>query len=166
MMLTPRQLYTYALCSCAFCYLSSAICFLSSTTVESALQIRLFMQNKANFQKSQMNVSCCLTMNYEQRTMNYEIKNKADTNPIQSQYKANTNPIQSQNKPNTKPKQTQFKPKQSQFKPNTKPIRTQYKANTNPIQTQTNPILVRHLCGGTEAKKYSYERNFLFDKYT
>jgi len=104
MMLTPRQLYTYALCSCAFCYLSSAICFLSSTTVESALQIRLFMQNKANFQKSQMNVSCCLTMNYEQRTMNYEIKNKANTNPIQSQYK-----------PNTKPIRTQFKPKQTQF---------------------------------------------------
>ena len=75
-----------------------------STTVECALQIHLFMQNKANFQKSQMNVSCCLTMNYEQRTMNYEIKNKANSNPIQTQFKPNTNPIQ-----------TQFKPKQSQF---------------------------------------------------
>jgi len=152
MMLTPRQLYTYALCSCAFCYLSSAICFLSSTTVESALQIRLFMQNKANFQKSQMNVSCCLTMNYEQRTMNYEIKNKADTNPIQSQYKANTNPIQSQNKPNTKPKQTQFKPKQSQFKPNTKPIRTQFK----PKQTQFLSAIC--VAGQTQSRTYPGRR--------
>jgi hypothetical protein len=40
------------------------------------------MQNKPNFQKSQMNVTSCLTMNYEQRTMNYEIKNKANSKPI------------------------------------------------------------------------------------
>jgi hypothetical protein len=40
----------------------------------------LFMQNKANFRKSQMNVSDCFTMNYEQSTMNYEIKNKPNTN--------------------------------------------------------------------------------------
>jgi len=64
----------------------------------------LFMQNKANFQKSQMNVSTVITMNYEQRTMNDEIKNKANSKPIQTQFK-----------PNTKPIQTQFKPKQSQF---------------------------------------------------
>ncbi len=32
-------------------------------------------------------------MNYEQRTMNYAIKNKPKTNPIQSQ----TNPISEQN---------------------------------------------------------------------
>jgi|GEM_PF-5831300 len=85
--------------------------FGTSTTVESALQIRLFMQNKPNFRKSQMNVNTVITMNYEQRTMNYEIKNKPNSKPIQSQ-----------------------------FKPNTKPIQTQYKANTNPIQTQSNPI--------------------------
>jgi len=70
-----------------------------STTVENSLQIASFLTNKANFQKSQMNVNTVITMNYEQRTMNYEIKNKAKTNPIQTQYKANSNPKQSQTKP-------------------------------------------------------------------
>ncbi len=32
----------------------------------SALQIKLFMQNKANFQKSQMNVNKVLTKDYDQ----------------------------------------------------------------------------------------------------
>jgi len=50
-----------------------------------------------------MNVTSCLTMNYEQRTMNYEIKNKPNSNPIQSQFKPNSKPIQSQNKPNSNP---------------------------------------------------------------
>jgi hypothetical protein len=62
------------------------------------------MQNKANYQKSRMSVSSVITMNYEQRTMNYEVKNKANSKPIQSQFKANTNP-----------KQTQYKAKQTQF---------------------------------------------------
>jgi len=44
---------------------------------------------KANFQNAQMNVSFCFTMNYEQITMNNAGKNKAKTNPIQTQ----TNPI-------------------------------------------------------------------------
>jgi len=57
------------------------------------------MQNKANFPDTQMNASLFITMNYEHRTMNYEIKNKANSNPKQTQYKANTNPIQSQTKP-------------------------------------------------------------------
>ncbi|MHC4694451.1 MAG: hypothetical protein ACYS67_17050 [Planctomycetota bacterium] len=70
------------------------------TDVMSALQIKLFMQNKPNFLGDQMNVSSFITMNYEQRTMNCEIK----TNPIQTQFKPNSNPIQSQ----FKPKQTQF----------------------------------------------------------
>jgi len=74
-----------------------------STLVESALQIHPFLTNKANFRKSQMNVSTVITMNYEQRTMNDELKNKPNTNPIQSQYKANTNPIQTQYKANSNP---------------------------------------------------------------
>ena len=55
------------------------------TTVESALQIRPFMQNKANFRKSQMNVNKVLTKDYENKS-NWAI---------------------CENKPNTKPKQTQ-----------------------------------------------------------
>ncbi len=81
------------------------------TDVMSALQIRPFMQNKANFRKSQMNVNKVLTKDYEKKTLGERGKNKANTNPIQTQYKANSNPIQSQNKPNTKPNkanQTQF----------------------------------------------------------
>ena len=53
-----------------------------STTVESALQNHLFMQNEPNSQKTQMNVNAVITTNYEQRTMNYEIKNE----PNQSQF--------------------------------------------------------------------------------
>ena len=87
-----------------FRHFSSLLTIFPSTTVESALQNHLFMQNKPNFQKSQINVSTVITMNYEQRTMNDEIKNKANSKPIQTQFK-----------PNTKPIQTQFKPKQSQF---------------------------------------------------
>jgi len=49
----------------------------------------LFMQNKPNFRKAEMNISPVKTMNYEQLTINYANKNK----PNQTQYKANTNPI-------------------------------------------------------------------------
>ena len=72
------------------------------TTVVSALQIRLFMQNKANFRKSQMNVTKVLTMDYDKRTLGEHGKTK----PI----KAN----QSQFKANIMPKQTQYEPNQTQ----------------------------------------------------
>jgi hypothetical protein len=75
-----------------------------STTVERALQISPFLTNKPNFRKSQMNVSAVITKNYEQSTMNDEIKNKPNSNPIQTQYK----PKQTQYKPNSNPIQTQF----------------------------------------------------------
>jgi len=86
-----------------FCHLPSVICLLFSTLVENPLQIDPFLTNKANFPKSQMNVSPVLTKNYEQLTMNNELKNKPNSNPIQTQYKANTNPIQTQYKANSKP---------------------------------------------------------------
>ena len=78
-----------------------------TTNVMIALQIRLFMQNKANFPKNQMNVTKEMTMVYEKKTLSGSEKNKPKTNPIQTQskpIKAKTNPIQSQ-----------YKPKQSQF---------------------------------------------------
>ena len=77
---------------------------LYSTNVECSLQIHLFLKNKANFQKSQVNVSDLLAREYEQMDTWSNRKNKANSNPIQTQFKANTNP-----------KRTQFKPKQSQF---------------------------------------------------
>jgi len=88
-----------------FRHFSSLLTNFPSTLVESALQNHLFMQNKANFRKSQMNVNSCFTMKYEQRTMNYEIK----TNPNEPK----TNPILA----NKTPIRTQFKPKQIQFQP-------------------------------------------------
>jgi hypothetical protein len=63
----------------------------------SALQIELFMQNKAKFQKVKSNVNKVLTMDYGQMDT-WSIKKK-----------------QSQFKPNTKPIRTQYKAKQSQF---------------------------------------------------
>ena len=69
------------------------------TDVMSALQIRLFMQNKAKFRKVKMNVNKVLTKDYEKRTLGQRGKNKPNSNPIQSQFKPN----QSQNKAKTNP---------------------------------------------------------------
>jgi len=65
---------------------------------------KLFMQNKPNFRKSQMNVTDLLRMDYEKKDTWSGGKNKPNSKPIQSQFKPNSNPIQ-----------TQYKPKQSQF---------------------------------------------------
>ncbi len=81
-------------------------CREDSTTIESSLQINLFMQNKANFQKVKLNVNKVLTKDYDQMDT-WSIRK---TKPIQTQYKPNsnpikakTNPIQTQNKPNSCP---------------------------------------------------------------
>ena len=74
------------------------------TLVKDSLQIRLFLQNKANFRKSRMNVNKVLTRDYENKTLGESGKNKPKTNPIRTQ----TNPI----KANKMPKQSQF---QSQY---------------------------------------------------
>ncbi len=78
------------------------------TTVERALQIRPFMQNKANFPESQMNVNEVLTRDYVNKTLGEHGKNEPKTNPIkanQSQLK----PILCQNKPNSNPNKPNFK---------------------------------------------------------
>jgi hypothetical protein len=65
----------------------------------------LFMQNKPNFRKSQMNVNSVYTVDYEKRTLGERGKNKPNSNPIQSQsnpIKAKTNPIQTQTNPISK----------------------------------------------------------------
>jgi hypothetical protein len=77
------------------------------TTVESALQIRPFMQNKPNFRKDQMNVNSLITKDYRKNDAFAVRKNKPKSNPI----KPNTKPI----KANKMPKQTQYKANQSQF---------------------------------------------------
>jgi len=61
------------------------------------------MQNKANFRKSQVNLSDLSIREYEQMDTWSSEKNKANSKPIQTQFKAKTNPIRTQNKPNSKP---------------------------------------------------------------
>ena len=110
------------------------------TDVMSALQNNLFMQNKANFRKVELNVNKVLSKVYEKRILGGHGKTK----PIQTQYKPNTNPIQTQYKPNSKP----IKPKFKKAKMNvTSYITKEYEnisnwaicenePKTNPIQTQ------------------------------
>jgi len=71
------------------CHLSSVICLLSSvlcrqysTSVENPLQIDLFLQNKPNFRKSQMNVSFLYTKDYENISGWTLGENKPNSNPI------------------------------------------------------------------------------------
>jgi hypothetical protein len=105
MMLASTQLFTYALCSCA-------LCLSISTLVERALQIHLFLTNKANFRNSQINVTDLLAKDYDKMDTWSSEKNKANSKPKQTQYK-----------PNTKPIQTQFKAKQTQFQGQKMPLR-------------------------------------------
>ncbi len=65
--------------------INNHLAFGISTTVERSLQIILFMQNKANFRKSQMNVSKVLTKDYVKKTL----AKRGKTKPI----KANSKPI-------------------------------------------------------------------------
>jgi len=78
----------YSICclqSVIFCLESCVCCLRSangpSTSVENPLQIYLFMQNKPNFRKSQMNVNSLITMNYENKR-NWTLgQNKPNSNP-------------------------------------------------------------------------------------
>jgi hypothetical protein len=78
-----------------------------STTVEKALQIHPFMQNKANFRNDKMSITIDMTSIYKILYPSPGPKNKPNSNPIQTQFK----PKQSQFKPISKPN----KPNQSQF---------------------------------------------------
>jgi hypothetical protein len=127
------------------CLLSSVICLLSSTTVERALQIHPFLTNKANFRKSQVNVTNLLTMNYGKMDTWSNEKNKANSKPKQTQYKPKTKPIY----PVVASGEAGSKPIPEKAKINVTYCLTknyeQISMNnelikTNPIQTQTNPI--------------------------
>ena len=71
---------------------------------ESSTNRPIFMQNKPNFQDTQMNVSANMTKDYEKISNPTLGENKPNSNPIQSQ----TNPIKCK-KTGSKPKQTQNK---------------------------------------------------------
>ena len=79
----PRLMnYLCAYKAPVICRLSSVVYRLSSTTVESALQNHLFMQNEPNFRKSQMKVNKVLAKDYEKKTLGEHGKNEPKTNPI------------------------------------------------------------------------------------
>ena len=76
-----QKLIIYSLYS-VFCILYSVFCPPPSTSVENALQIGSFMQNKPNFPKSQMNVNPYKTTDYE-NIANWTLgQNKPNSNPI------------------------------------------------------------------------------------
>ena len=73
------------------CCLSSVFCQLPSTTVESSLQINLFMQNKPNFRKSQMNVSFFYTKDYENISDWTLGESKPNSKPIKPNFRNGQN---------------------------------------------------------------------------
>jgi len=116
------------LCLCSFVPLFLRACPLSFTLVVSALQIRLFMQNKPNFRKSQMNVRAYKTKIYGNWTLSGRGKNEPKTNPIYpvvASGEAGTNPIYpcvASGEAGSKPIKANKMPKQNQNKAKTKPI--------------------------------------------
>jgi hypothetical protein len=70
-------------CILSFGFTLSTLNFkFSSTLVERTLQIYPFLKNKANFTKSQMNVTDLLTKDYGKMDTWSSGKNKPKTNPI------------------------------------------------------------------------------------
>jgi len=63
------------------------ICPFSSTNVEDPLQIDLFMQNKPNLRKSQMNLKFCKQKDYENKSNRTLGQNKPNSNPIKPNLK-------------------------------------------------------------------------------
>jgi hypothetical protein len=115
----PRNLRKLRLLKDLRLFMALYTCRETITDVMKTLQIRLFMQNKANFRKVKFDVNRVLTKDYD-RMDTWSIRK---TKPIQSQLK----PIKANSKP--------IKANQSQFKANSKPI----KANIMPKQTQYKP---------------------------
>ncbi len=129
------------------------ICRDTSTGIENSLQIRLFMQNKPNFRKSQMNVNKVLTKDYENKTLGERGKKQSQTKPIKANFKKaemNVTVFYTKAYENISP--IMAPKKQSQFSKRQKTIQTSLPKGimkktafsgsdkTNPIQTQSNPI--------------------------
>jgi len=128
-------------------------CRETSTNIESSLQIKLFMQNKANFRKVKLNVNRVLTRDYDQMDTWSIRKKQSQTNPNKAKLKkAEMNVTaaltkeyenkpaiwapkkQSQTSLTTKTNANSFAAKDYGNKP------PQRREKTNPKQTQTNPI--------------------------
>ena len=113
------------------------------------------MQNKANFRKSQMNVTKVLTMEYKNKTLSRSGKNKANSKPNKANLlKAKMN----LNFYSTKDYENELCRKLQENKPNTNPIQTQ----SNPISHQrtTNPEQ-RTNNNQTQFQRQNYNKSFL-----
>ena len=77
-----NQLLVYIFLLSAVVVIFLTHCYRCSTFVECSLQIQLFMQNKANLQKSETNVTSYQTNHYKYNQHGRDRKNKAKTNPI------------------------------------------------------------------------------------
>ena len=108
-----------------FRHFSSLFTNFPSTTVEKALQIRLFMQNKAKFRKSQMNVSTIITRGYKNKTRLRPPKKQSQTNPNKANYKKAEMNVTSYITVGYENKPPIWAPKkQSQFPKRQKPMQT------------------------------------------
>ena len=104
------------------------------------------MQNEPNLPDDQMNVTSLITMNYEQRTMNNGLKNKANSNPIKPNFKKTKMNVTSiltvgyENKPPIRApkKQSQISKRQKTMQPS---LPQRIMRNTAiSVSEKTNPI--------------------------
>jgi len=98
-------------------YKAPVICFLSSvvgtsTSVENPLQISLFMQNKPNLPKSQMNINPYNTTDYENKS-NWTL---GENKPKQTQFKPNPSGLRClRRSPSMRRRMTHCRTDQTQF---------------------------------------------------
>ncbi len=123
------------------------------TLVKMSLQISSFMQNKANFRKSQMNVTKVLTKDYENKTLGEYGKKQSQTKPNKAKFKKakmNVTSILTVGYENKSP--IRAPKKQSQISKRQKPMQTSLPKGitkntallgsdkTNPNEPNTTPI--------------------------
>ncbi len=99
-----------------FRHFSSLFTKFPSTFVENPLQINLFMQNKPNFRKAQMNANVFITKDYENKSDWTLGENKPNSKPISEKAKMNVNLYVIKEYENeTAFRLQKYKPKQTQF---------------------------------------------------
>ncbi len=109
--------------------LSSVFCPRTSTTVENPLQINLFMQNKPNLRKSQMNANLYNTTDYERKRDWTLGESKPNSNPISIKPKMDVNLYIIEDYEN----ETAFRPQKKQ-------------TQTNPISNPATVFLRKSAC--------------------
>ena len=107
-MASVAQIYAFFLLFSTFSLIPFPFSFCPLTSTKGYVRnYKLFLQNKANFQKVKLNVNKVLTKDYYKMDTWSIGKNEPKTNPKRTQ----TNPI----KANKMPQRTQYEPKQTQF---------------------------------------------------